>query len=164
MKLNKLTAATIVGTLTTVALGTVFILPSTAKMEDKISRSEAKTELISLKSASRNVLREGNFVTVEQEKPTKGQARIVEEDGKRFVEFNHAFTTATGPQVRVLLHRNSQVPVKLNGGDYITLARIKSFKGAQRYAIPSNVNIDDFQSVVIWCKQFNVSFGYASLV
>ncbi|MEO0533220.1 MAG: DM13 domain-containing protein [Cyanobacteria bacterium P01_A01_bin.123] len=47
--------------------------------------------------------------------------------------------------------------------DYTTIATLESFNGAQRYAILETVNVDDYSSVVIWCAQFNVTFGYAAL-
>ena len=33
----------------------------------------------------------------------------------------------------------------------------------QRYAIPANINIEDYESVAIWCQEFNVTFGYADI-
>ncbi|MEO0489103.1 MAG: DM13 domain-containing protein, partial [Cyanobacteria bacterium J06659_2] len=40
---------------------------------------------------------------------------------------------------------------------------LESFDGAQRYAIPETVDVDAFNSVVIWCEEFNVTFGYAAI-
>lgn len=104
-----------------------------------------------------------SFVTVEQDHATTGTARIVTENGQRYLEFDRQFDTARGPDVKVILYRGSTVPVNINESDYITLAALKDFSGAQRYAIPNSVNLDDFESVGIWCKKFNVTFGYASL-
>ncbi|NEQ63853.1 MAG: DM13 domain-containing protein, partial [Moorea sp. SIO4A1] len=47
--------------------------------------------------------------------------------------------------------------------DYVTLARLQKFSGAQRYAIPDDLNLDEFGSVAVWCRRFNITFGYASL-
>ncbi|MGK7930160.1 MAG: DM13 domain-containing protein [Microcystaceae cyanobacterium] len=113
------------------------------------------------------VLSSGQFVTVEQEKMTTGQVRIISENGKRYLELDNQFTTAEGPDVELLLHKKSKVGVKLseneNKNEYITLARLKSFQGAQRYEIPADVDLDVFKSVVIWCRKFNVTFAYSSL-
>ena len=78
-------------------------------------------------------------------------------------EFSKGFTTARGPKVRVVLHRNSTVPVNLNERNYVTLANLQRFDGAQRYEIPANFDLDDFKSVAIWCEEFNVTFGFARL-
>jgi hypothetical protein len=53
--------------------------------------------------------------------------------------------------------------VNVEEADYVTLAPLESFDGAQRYEIPATINPSDFKSVGIWCRQFNVTFGYAPL-
>ncbi|MEM9540628.1 MAG: DM13 domain-containing protein [Cyanobacteria bacterium P01_E01_bin.42] len=105
----------------------------------------------------------GRFVTVKQEKATTGTARIVREGDKTYLEFDGAFSTASGPDVNVVLHHNSSVDVNLDEGEYFTLAALKSQTGAQRYELPAYLNVGDYESVVIWCRKFNVSFGYATL-
>lgn len=105
----------------------------------------------------------GNFTTVEQNHPTLGTATIVEEGEQRYLEFSDDFTTAEGPDVEVILYQGDSVPVNIAEGSYMTLAPLQSFDGAQRYAIPTHVNLDEFESVGIWCRQFNVTFGYADI-
>lgn len=46
---------------------------------------------------------------------------------------------------------------------YILLDNLQANSGGQRYEIPSEVNLDELGSVAIWCRQFNTTFGYASL-
>lgn len=108
-----------------------------------------------------NVIASGNFVTVEQDHPTAGKATIIEENGRKYLEFDADFTTARGPAVKVVLHRKNSVPVNLRKRDYITIAPLKSFDGKQRYTLPTGIDLDKYQSVAIWCQQFNVTFGYA---
>jgi hypothetical protein len=62
----------------------------------------------------------------------------------------------------VILHR-SDTPQTYDAQEYVNLGRLQNLNGAQRYAIPENVNVDDFRSAAIWCRQFNVGFGYAKL-
>jgi multidrug efflux pump subunit AcrA (membrane-fusion protein) len=109
------------------------------------------------------VLASGQFTTVEQEKETQGTVRIIEENDQRYLEFDAAFTTANGPDVEVVFHRDSVVPVNLDEADYVTLAQLQSFDGAQRYLIPAEMDLSIFNSVAIWCAEFNVTFGYAAL-
>lgn len=113
--------------------------------------------------AQNNLLASGSFLTVEQDHPTEGTARIINENGKRYLEFDGAFTTAQGPDVNVILHRNNSIPVNVKEGEYITLAALQSFEGSQRYLLPDDLDIGEFKSVGIWCREFNVTFGYASL-
>ncbi|MEM9924296.1 MAG: DM13 domain-containing protein [Cyanobacteria bacterium P01_D01_bin.50] len=116
---------------------------------------------VTIAAKSKSLIASGNFVKAE--KATSGKAKIVSINGKRYLEFNKAFKTGNGPDVKIILHKNSTIPLNVREGNYITLARIKSFNGAQRYEIPNNVNLANYKSVGIWCEEFNATFGYASL-
>ena len=115
------------------------------------------------------LLRSGVFV--DGEHPTSGTARQVERDGATTIELDEAFTTSSsGPDLVVALHRSRDVigsstppafPIKER--DTLVLAPLKSFSGAQSYAVPEGVRVEDYQSAVIWCRRFNATFGAARL-
>jgi hypothetical protein len=48
-------------------------------------------------------------------------------------------------------------------GDYALIAPLKSFNGKQRYVIPKDIQIDNYQSIAVWCRKFNATFGFAPL-
>lgn len=50
---------------------------------------------------------------------------------------------------------------KENLGSYVDLGVLKGNIGNQNYELPEN--LEDFKSVVIWCKEFGVLFPYAVL-
>ncbi|MGD1872319.1 MAG: DM13 domain-containing protein [Mastigocoleus sp.] len=154
MKFNKFTASTIASI---VLLGSVGQLVINVQPAAAIKRTTTTT----IAAKSKSLLASGNFV--KQEKATTGQAKIVSVNGKRYLKLSKGFSTGSGPDVKVILHKNSNVPLNIKEENYITLARIKSFKGAQTYEIPSNIDLDDYKSVGIWCEEFNATFGYASL-
>ncbi|MEO0934550.1 MAG: DM13 domain-containing protein [Cyanobacteria bacterium J06641_2] len=156
MKFNKLAGFGIASILLFGSVGQLAINASPAQAQ-RAGRS------VRVAAKSQSLIASGSFVTTEQDHPTNGTAKIVEKNGKRYLEFSKGFTTARGPKVRVVLHRNSTVPVNLNKRNYVTLAALKSFDGAQRYEIPANFDLDDFKSVAIWCEEFNVTFGFARL-
>lgn len=118
------------------------------------------TNLILPEAAQVAFAAEGTFVT--DAKNTEGTFKIVEENGKTYVELSDNFRTGRGPDVFVLLHREA-TPTSYDQEDYINLGMMSRFRGTQRYEIPEDVNLDDFQSVVIWCRQFDVTFGHAKL-
>lgn len=126
------------------------------------SSLQAKPLANSIQLKAQTTLAAGTFVTVEQDHPTTGAATILEKDGKRYLEFSQGFDTASGPDVQVILHRDGVVPLNVSEQNYITLAPLESFSGGQRYEIPANVDIEDFDAVAIWCREFNVTFGYAA--
>ena len=45
----------------------------------------------------------------------------------------------------------------------VELGTLKQFSGTVKYSIPENVNPDDYNSVLIWCKKFSVEIGHADL-
>lgn len=115
------------------------------------------------------VLSSGTFV--DGEHPTKGTARIVQKGDERILELDRAFQTSkSGPDLVVILHKSPDVigstvppayPIK--EGDYVLIAPLKSYSGAQSYVIPASINSEDFASAAIWCRKFNATFGTARL-
>jgi hypothetical protein len=103
------------------------------------------------------------------EAPTSGVATIVTENGESYLELDESFQTSDqGPDLFVILHRSDDVlatteppAYPLQEGDYVILGALEEFTGAQRYPIPGDVNLDDYQSAAIWCRQFNATFGVA---
>ena len=45
----------------------------------------------------------------------------------------------------------------------VELGTLKQFSGTVKYSIPENVNPDEYNSVLIWCKKFSVEIGHANL-
>ena len=103
-----------------------------------------------------------NFVSVGR-KSTNGQIKIINENGKKYLEFDQSFATDNGPDLKVVLHRNSFVSSSIDESDYIEIAPLESFRGQQRYLIPEDVDLANYATVAIWCRRFNVTFGYARL-
>ncbi|NJL84850.1 MAG: DM13 domain-containing protein [Leptolyngbyaceae cyanobacterium SM1_1_3] len=111
--------------------------------------------------------RSGTFVAAEVE--TEGTAAIVTEAGQNYLELDQSFQTSDrGPDLVVILHRSDDVlgateppAYPLQEQDYVVLAPLEAFSGAQRYLIPAEVNLDDYKSAAIWCRQFNATFGVA---
>lgn len=103
------------------------------------------------------------FVTVDQAKATTGTAQIVTENGQDYIVFDEAFDTARGPDVTVVLYQGSEAPVKLAANSYEVIGNLQSFEGGQRYLIPAEIKVEEYGSVAIWCREFNVTFGYATL-
>ncbi len=157
MKFNKLAGLGIASVVLFSSVGSAIANSSVAEASH-VFRTTRSTRVA---SKAKSVLASGNFV--KQEKATTGKARIVNINGKRYLEFDKAFRSGEGPDVKIILHRNSSIPLNIKEENYLTLAPIKSFKGAQRYAIPENINLADYKSVGIWCEEFNATFGYASL-
>lgn len=91
-----------------------------------------------------------------------GSAQIIEVEGQRYLELDAAFSSDDGPDLFVLLHREA-IPQTYEPASYVNLGRLQAVAGSQRYAIPAEVTLQDFKSAVIWCRDFDVTFGYVML-
>ncbi len=49
------------------------------------------------------------------------------------------------------------------GSDYVDLGSLKGNMGNQNYEIPTDLDLSDYQGVVIYCMPFHVVFATASL-
>ncbi len=77
------------------------------------------------------------------------------------------FEVGAGPDFRVLLvpkagiRTNADVRAVL--AKSVDLGGLRAFKGSQKYSIPANVNLAEYQSVVIWCRAFSQLISPADL-
>src|ERR671910_1366853 len=95
---------------------------------------------------------------------TRGVASILAlEDGSRFLRIER-LETSSGPDVRVYL---SEAPADgdahAHDDAFLDLGGLKGNHGDQNYEIPRGVDLDDYESVTIWCQRFAVGFGVAPL-
>lgn len=92
-----------------------------------------------------------------------GTALILElEDGSRLLRFEN-LDVDNGPDLRVILSPSplTDDDSAYDDGDFVDLGVLKGNKGNQNYEIPADVDIDDFATVAIWCRRFNVTFNAA---
>ncbi len=82
------------------------------------------------------------------------------ENGQRVLRLD-GFSSTNGPDLFVTLHTGGN-PEK-DAGEHLQLARLKGNVGDQNYALPADLDLDRYRSVVIWCRAFNIVFGYATL-
>ncbi|MEL6439644.1 MAG: DM13 domain-containing protein [Cyanobacteria bacterium J06621_8] len=127
---------------------------------------ENVTQQLTIKGkGSQKVTMTGTFETTAA--PTSGKAKIIEENGVRYLEISSSFsTTEQAPDLHVLLDTVSQPPEEYdssNSGRYVNLGSLQNTMGEQRYPIPDSVNLADQKSVVVHCRMANKTMGFASL-
>ena len=139
---------------------------ATSTKSESSQSNQTESVATSTKSDSK---RTGNFISGEH--TTTGVASIVQENGTYFIELDQTFkTSSSGPDLFVILHRSPDIlkitkppDFRIAEGDFVTIAPLKSFNGKQRYEIPKNIQPDSFNSVLVWCRQYNATFGFAPL-
>ncbi len=143
---------------------------TTGSMSFRLAMQLRQAEIAQTMTSTKPVIvRSGNFASGEH--PTQGTVRIVMQNGQSFLELDRNFKTSNlGPDLVVILHRSSNVlgstkppAYPLKAGDYMLLASLRKFSGAQRYPIPPTINLANYQSVAVWCRKFNATFGAARL-
>jgi hypothetical protein len=138
----------------------------TQPSEPVATETATPSDLASADSA--DIIKSGSFESGEH--PTVGTAQLVRQGDGVVLVFDQSFQTDNGPDLVVALHRSDNVlgstnppAYPLNEGDYVVLEPLQSTSGEQQYAVPSDLNPDDFRSAVIWCRRFNATFGAATL-
>tara|TARA_R110000868_G_scaffold45958_5_gene152199 strand:+ start:3920 stop:4369 length:450 start_codon:yes stop_codon:yes gene_type:complete len=69
------------------------------------------------------------------------------------------FKTDAGPDLNIYLVSDLS-DIK---SDFKDLGDIKGIDGSYSYLLPSNIDYKTYTYVVIWCVDFDVNFGYATL-
>jgi len=158
MKVNRTTLFGI-----TAALASLLVVSGVSHTSNASpQQNRLDTQIVIAQTAT---LISGSFVAAEA--PTTGTAKIVEENGQKYLEIDSAFsTTDQAPDLQVLLDTVEQPPSKYQAsesGRYLNLGGLQSVTGEQRYPIPGFVDTTQFKSVVVWCRMANATIGYASL-
>ncbi len=124
--------------------------PSMEKMEPATSMQKMEQPIAS-----------GRFVASEH--PTTGMATVVMIKGQNYLKFDRTFKSDDGPDLYVVLHRES-TPKDYKKDNYVNLGRLQKVAGSQMYAIPDGTDLSTFKTAVIWCQRFSATFGFANLI
>jgi hypothetical protein len=149
----------------------IVLLSLTACSDDSTTQVETTdtSPSTTVSQTTGDIIKQGSFVDAEH--PTTGAVKVITgEDGKTYIEFGEDFKTDSGPDLFVVLHQSPDIIASaeppnygIEEGSYVTLAPLQSTSGTQIYEIPEDVNLNQYQSVAVWCRQFNATFGAASL-
>ncbi len=96
--------------------------------------------------------RNGNLVGGDAEHPASGLVKI---EGNVVKLVDVQITEA--PDGRVILSKD------LDEASGVRLGKLQGFTGSHEYPIPEGTNPDEYNSVLIWCDQFNVPIGKVDL-
>ena len=105
------------------------------------------------------VVREGTWRGADEFHFAEGIAKLIETEPGTFIVRVEEFSIRNGPDLFVYL---STSPDGFGDGS-LNLGDLKATDGAFNYEVPEGTDIEQFASVVVWCKQFAVLFGTATL-
>ena len=107
----------------------------------------------------------GTFIHANPSDPIHwGRGKVSVYERAVFLETD--FEVGPGPAFHVYLVPKSAIRKNSDLGDamFVDLGGLRAFKGSQRYAIPAGVDLKNYQSVIIWCRQFSVLISPADLM
>ena len=114
-------------------------------------------------ASSAQPLESGQFYSILH--PTDGTATIYKlGDGTRVLRFT-SFSTSNGPDVHVYMVAadDAKDAATVEKAGFIDLGVIKGNIGDQNYTLGSDLDLEKYRAVSIWCKRFSVNFGAAAL-
>jgi hypothetical protein len=114
-------------------------------------------------SGMAHVLASGDFHSVAHK--SMGQAMIYQlAGGKRVLRFTN-FETSNGPDVHVYLvaAKDASDSDTVKQAGFVELGSLKGNIGDQNYELASDLDLNKYRAVTIWCKRFGVNFATAPL-
>ena len=90
-----------------------------------------------------------------------GDWTVKTDNGETVIAFDENFKTKGGPDLKVFL---SPKPIDTLSGqtalnEALYLGVLKSNKGAQTYKVPADVDLSNFESLIIQCEAYSVLWG-----
>lgn len=105
------------------------------------------------------IVGKGEFLGADDFHFGHGQALIIEiEPGRYTLRFEN-FSVRNGPDLYVYLSHEADD----YGKDPLEIGKLKATDGAFNYEIPSDTDITQYKSAIVWCKPFGVMFAIATL-
>ncbi len=108
----------------------------------------------------------GRFGVVDGIHKGEGTTTIVRlSDGQRVLRLGDDFRVTNGPDLYVYLSANPapRSSSELHAMGAFEVAQLKGNLGGQNYALPDDLDVSSFRSVVIYCKRFTTVFSTAEL-
>ena len=125
--------------------------------ENPTNVSEDKNEMMTgTESNELQILKTGEFKGADFFHQAKGTAQIIQNGDQSFLRFEK-FEVTNGPDLRVYLTSDGDVK---NG---IQLDKLKGSTGDQNYELSNDIDVDSYNTVIIYCQPFGVYFGQAPL-
>ena len=95
----------------------------------------------------------------------EGGWSVVEEDGERFVDLDEDFRTRRAPDLKIFLSPLGLAEIGDGNATEgaVLIAVLEKAKGAQRYAVDGDVDLDAYQTIVIHCELYSKYWGGATL-
>jgi hypothetical protein len=128
---------------------------SDKEMDDEMMENTSEAEWV--------VAAQGQFVGADNFHQGSGNAIVFQQGDARALRLEE-FSVTNGPDLHVILTKHPAPTSRADiGSNYFDLGQLKGNIGNQNYEIPAEVDLSEYQSVVIYCMPFHVVFSTATL-
>lgn len=136
----------------------------TVSEETKVEETPIEEEI---GGGNSDILGSGTFIGDNGYTVNGGFEILTQEDGQKIVKLNAEFSAGGVPDLVIYLSNakksNAGAPALAeNANTGGGLPRFNT-SGEQSIVIPNNINPDDFQFVLLYCRRFNVNVGYGTI-
>ena len=132
---------------------------------DAAARAPDKSTADAMPAESPMAVARGQFVDADAIHKGSGRVTLYQlQDDSHLIRFED-FRTTNGPALVVYLakHPSPMRAADVTDGGYISLGKLKGNVGNQNYVVPEDIDVLEYNSVVIWCELFSVLFSPANL-
>jgi len=120
---------------------------------DQIPEIDEEEELVQVEEKPRELFY-AEFIPEDHD--VTGAASVIEYGDERILRFED-FETVNGPNLHIYLATDT------SAADYVDLGEIRATKGNVNYEIDPEVDLETYDTVLVWCVPFKVLFSYAEL-
>lgn len=100
------------------------------------------------------IITSSDFIPSKHE--VEGSAVLIEYKSDRILRFEN-FETVNGPNLHIYLASDKSAE------DFVDLGPIKATRGNVNYEIPEDVDLEKYNTVLVYCVPFKVVFSFAEL-
>jgi len=131
-----------------------------SEMDEEMPEMETETEETAEAADEWLVAAQGMFRDADPFHTGEGTATIFTQGDQSILRFE-AFSVTNGPDLHVLLVENIDGTSSGELGEYVDLGQLKGNVGNQNYELPADIDLSQYEGVMIYCMPFHVVFATA---
>lgn len=90
------------------------------------------------------------------DKPASGKVAVYDNYGQKILRFQD-FEIMNGPGLSIYLATD------ISAEDSVRLGEVKATRGNVNYDVPVGLDLEKYDTVLVWCDTFNTLYSYAEL-
>ncbi len=135
------------------AISTILFFSACSKSKDGTAATAPANETFN--PATATLIKQGSF-SGNMSYSVSGSVKLYEYQGKKYIYFEN-FSSSNGPDLKVYIATNN------TASQFINLGVLKGISGTQAYVINNPPDFNQYNKVLIWCQQFSILFGTATI-